>query len=146
VICSINCSEQVGAICAGRRLSLVKGNPVMIEEPLHGDDRGYGRRGIARAPDTAWVCAFGIYDPAGQLGAPTPPKLRFTERVPRRAETRGVSPLSAIRRIVSAIRLWRARAHSRQELRELSDHQLSDIGLRREDVGYEFPKPFWYCD
>ena len=96
----------------------------MIEERLHVDDRGHGRRGVARPPDTAWVCAFGIYDPAGRLGAPlsTPPKLRFTERVPPRVELRGISALSAIRRIVSAIRLWRARAHSRQQLRELSDH------------------------
>ena len=114
----------------------------MIEELPYGDDRGYGRRMVARPPDTARVCAFGIYDPAGWLGAPlsTPPKLRFTERVPPSAETRGVSPLSAIRRIVSAIRLWRARAHSRQQVRELSDHLLKDIGLRREDVGLRIPE------
>ena len=114
----------------------------MIEERLHGDHRGYGRRRVARPPDSAWVCAFGIYDPAGRLGAPlsTPPKLRFTERVPPSGETRGVSPLSAIRRIVSAIRLWRARAHSRQQVRELSDHLLKDIGLRREDVGLRIPE------
>jgi len=31
-------------------------------------------------------------------------------------------------------------------VRELSDHLLKDIGLRREDVGYEFPKPFRPCD
>ena len=120
----------------------------MIGERLRGDDRGYGRRTVAPPPDAAWVCAFGIYDPAGRLAAPssTPPKLRFTARVPPGAETRGVSPLSTIRRIVSAIRRWRARARSRRELCELSDHQLSDIGLRREDVGYEFPKPFWQRD
>ena len=106
----------------------------MIEELPHGEGRAYGRRTVARAPDTEWVCAFGIYDPAGRLGAPlsTPPS----------AEARGVSPLSAIRRIISAIRLWRARAYSRQQLRELDDHLLKDIGLRRENVGYEFPKPF----
>jgi uncharacterized protein YjiS (DUF1127 family) len=55
-------------------------------------------------------------------------------------------PLVAIGRIVSAIRLWRACARSWQELCELSDHQLSDIGLRREDVGYRFLEPFWYGD
>jgi uncharacterized protein YjiS (DUF1127 family) len=116
----------------------------MIEERLHGDDRGYGHRRVACPPDTARVCAFGIRDSAGQLGAPssTPPKLRFTERVPPRAETQGFSPLRAIRRIVSAIRLWRARARSRQELCQLSDHQLGDIGLRRQDVGYGFAEPF----
>jgi uncharacterized protein YjiS (DUF1127 family) len=36
--------------------------------------------------------------------------------------------------------------HSRQKLRELSEHLLKDIGLRREDVGYKFQKPFWHCD
>jgi uncharacterized protein YjiS (DUF1127 family) len=120
----------------------------MIEERLHGDDRGSGGRGVARPPDASRVCAFGIYDPAGQLGAPlpTPPKLRFREGVSPRAATRGVSLLSAIPRIVSAIRLWRARARSRQELCQLSDHQLSDIGLRREDIGYGFLEPFWYRD
>jgi uncharacterized protein YjiS (DUF1127 family) len=54
--------------------------------------------------------------------------------------------LTATRQAVAAIRLWRARARSRQELRELSDHLLKDIGLRREVVGYEFPAPFWHCD
>ena len=120
----------------------------MIEELPHGDGRGYGRRTVARVPDTEWVCAFGIYDPARQLGAPssTPPKLRFSERLPPRAEPRGVSPLPVIRRIVAAIRLWRARARSRQELCELSEHMLSDIGLRRVDVGYGFPEALWYRD
>jgi uncharacterized protein YjiS (DUF1127 family) len=118
----------------------------MIEEYLHANERGYGRRRVVHPPDTAPVCAFGIYNSAGQPGAPSSTPLRFTERAPPRAETRGVSPLSAIRRIVSRIRLWRARARSRQELCELRDHQLADIGLRREDVGYWFPEPFWYHD
>jgi uncharacterized protein YjiS (DUF1127 family) len=124
----------------------IEGDPVMIEERLHGDD--YAPRTVARPPDRAWVCAFGIYDPASQLGAPssTPLKLRFTENVPLCGETQDFFPLSAIRRIVSAIRLWRARARSRQELCQLSDHQLSDIGLRRENVGYGFLEPFCYRD
>jgi uncharacterized protein YjiS (DUF1127 family) len=54
--------------------------------------------------------------------------------------------LTATRQAVAAIRLWRARARSRQQLRELSDHLLKDIGLRREVVGCEFPTPFWHCD
>jgi len=108
----------------------------VIEERLHGDDRGYGRGRVARPLDTAWVCAFGVYDPAGRLGAPlsTPPKLRLTERLPPRVETRDISPLSSIRRIVSAIRRWRSRARSRPHLGEFDDHLLRDIGLRREDV------------
>jgi uncharacterized protein YjiS (DUF1127 family) len=57
-----------------------------------------------------------------------------------------IAPLMVIRRIVAAIGLRRARARSQQELRELSDLTLKDIGLRREDVGSPFPKLFWQCD
>ena len=67
-------------------------------------------------------------------------------RTPRCAKNRHIAPLAAIRLIVAAIRPRRERACSPQQLRELSDHMLRDIGLRREDVGYEFPKPFWHCD
>ena len=120
----------------------------MFEELPHGDGRGYGRRTVARAPDTEWICAFGIYDLAGQPDGPSsmPPKLGYSERLSPCAEPWGVSPLVAIRRIVSAIRLWRARARSRQELCELSKHMLSDIGLRRVDVGYGLSDTFWPCD
>jgi uncharacterized protein YjiS (DUF1127 family) len=72
--------------------------------------------------------------------------LPFKGRVPRRAKTRPIAPLTEIRRIVAVIWRWRSRARSRQQLRELSDHMLRDIGLRREDLGYEFPRPFWPCD
>jgi uncharacterized protein YjiS (DUF1127 family) len=62
----------------------------------------------------------------------------------RGATARRITLLTAIRRIVAAIRLWRGRAHSRQQLRGLNDHLLNDIGLRRELVlGYEFPAPLW---
>jgi uncharacterized protein YjiS (DUF1127 family) len=43
---------------------------------------------------------------------------------------------------MAVIRLWRGRARSRQELRELGDHMLKDIGLRREEIGTEFRTPF----
>ena len=72
------------------------------------------------------------------------PDLPPIRRSFRRAETTHIAPRTVIRRIVAAIGLWCARARSRQELRELSEHLLKDIGLRREDVGYEFPKPFWH--
>ena len=62
----------------------------------------------------------------------------------RRAKNRHTAPLAAIRLIVAATRRRREGARSRQQLRELNDHMLRDIGLRREDVGYEFPKPFWH--
>jgi uncharacterized protein YjiS (DUF1127 family) len=72
--------------------------------------------------------------------------LPFTGPVPRVVGTRPITPLVAIRRIAAAIRRWRNRARALQQLDELSDHLLKDIGLRREDVGYAFPKPFWYRD
>jgi len=59
---------------------------------------------------------------------------------------RHIAALRAIRQIVAAIQLWRGRARSRPQLRELSDHMLKDIGLRRDDVGYDFPKLFWRGD
>ena len=59
-----------------------------------------------------------------------------------RAETRYIGLLTAIRRIVAAIRRWREHARSQQQLRAFDDRLLRDIGLRREDLGYEFPKPF----
>jgi uncharacterized protein YjiS (DUF1127 family) len=74
------------------------------------------------------------------------PNIPFTGKASHRAKTSRIAPLTAIRRIVAAIRLWRSRARSRQQLRELTDHMLRDIGLRREEVGYEFPKPFSHCD
>jgi uncharacterized protein YjiS (DUF1127 family) len=52
----------------------------------------------------------------------------------------------AARKLLTAIRLSRQRARSRQELRELSDRTLRDIGLRREDVGYRFPTRVWHRD
>jgi uncharacterized protein YjiS (DUF1127 family) len=113
----------------------------MIEERLHGDV--YAPRTVARPPHRARVCALGIHDPVWRLGAP---KLRLSESVPPRTEARVVSSLPAIRRIVSAIRRWCAQSRSRQELCKLSDHQLSDIGLRRVDVGYGFPEVFWCRD
>ena len=72
--------------------------------------------------------------------------LPLTRRAPRRAGMGHIAPLTEIRRIVAAIRRWRGRARSRQELPELSDHLLKDIGLRREEVGCEFPTPFSHCD
>jgi uncharacterized protein YjiS (DUF1127 family) len=69
--------------------------------------------------------------------------LPFAGPVPRHPRMRPIASLTEIQRIVAAIWHWRSRARSRQQFRELSDHLLKDIGLRREDVVYEFPKPFW---
>jgi len=125
----------------------------MMEQSLNGvfrpslldrcpDDRRtaacrYGARATVRALDRttqAWpLCAL-LDD------------LRLTARVPHRTKTTEIAPLGAIRRLATAIRAWQRRARSRQELGALSDHILKDIGLRREELGYEFPKPFWHWD
>jgi uncharacterized protein YjiS (DUF1127 family) len=112
------------------------------------NDSRYRRQTVASLADTTWVWAFGIYHPAPLLGAPssTPLKQPPTERAPRHAGAWNISPLCAIRPIVAAIRLWRARARSRQQLRELNDHMLRDIGLRREVRVYEFPKRLRHWD
>lgn len=39
--------------------------------------------------------------------------------------------------------LWLARARQRRELAELSDGQLDDIGISREQALCEAAKPFW---
>ena len=38
---------------------------------------------------------------------------------------------------------WQARERQRQQLRELSDHLLKDLGLSRADIEKEASKPFW---
>src|SRR5438128_9142163 len=60
------------------------------------------------------------------------PDAPLTGRAPPRAETGHIALLTAFRRIVAAIRVRRGRARSRQQLRELDDHLLKDIGLKRE--------------
>jgi uncharacterized protein YjiS (DUF1127 family) len=51
--------------------------------------------------------------------------------------------VTTVRRIFAVIRLWRERSSSRHQLRELDDYMLKDIGLTREDLGREFPRPLW---
>jgi uncharacterized protein YjiS (DUF1127 family) len=134
-------------------ISLIKEDAVMMEESLHGEYRlsSLDHRHDERRRAGRWYGATAIVrtlDGTAQQEWPLWPLLDvpLTGRVRRRAETTEIAPLGAIRRFVAAIRLWHRRAGSRQELRELSDHMLKDIGLRREDLGYEFAKPFWYLD
>jgi hypothetical protein len=127
----------------------------MIEEFLHNEFRPstldhshYRRQTVVRPPDTTWVWAFGNFDPVALLGAPSSGSLKrpLTKRAPRHAETWSFSPLSAIRRIVAAIRLRCARTSSQQQLRELNDHMLRASASGGEEVGDEFPKSFWHRD
>jgi uncharacterized protein YjiS (DUF1127 family) len=39
--------------------------------------------------------------------------------------------------------MWLHRVNSRNELRNFSDRELQDIGLRRGDARAEAAKPFW---
>ena len=94
------------------------------------DHRGYEPRRTVRSSGTTAITLV----------------LPLTRRAPRRAGMGHIAPLTAIRQIVTAIRRWRGPARSRQELRDLDDHILKDIGLRREEVGYEFPTLFSHCD
>jgi uncharacterized protein YjiS (DUF1127 family) len=116
----------------------------MMEEGLHGefrlsllDRRDDDRRRTARLPGALRTSSLRAFDPVVQYGLPlwALQAVRLAPEAPRRAGTRHIAPLTAIRRIVTAIRLWRGRARARQQLRELNDHMLKDIGLRREDVG-----------
>ena len=124
----------------------------MTEESLHGEFRlsslGHGDHKSRRAvhpPRTVYATLVHTFYPAlrhrsTRLASLDVPITHTT----RRARNRHIAPLAAIRLIVAAIRQRRGRARSRQQLRELSDHMLRDIGHRREDVGYKFPKPFWH--
>ena len=92
------------------------------------DRRGDERRRAARPPGT--VRASSILSAS--------PNAPLTGRAPRHAETRVTAPLSAIGRIVSAIRLWRERARSRQGLRD-PVKALRSIGVFRTFVPHCVP-------
>jgi uncharacterized protein YjiS (DUF1127 family) len=124
----------------------------MMEQSLHHeyrlsllDRRGDQRRGVARQSATVSASSFPTLDAGAQHGSRlwAPPLVALMEHLPSRVKTRHITPLTAIRRILAAIRLWRERARSRHQLRELSDHMLDDIGLRRQELGYEAAKSFW---
>jgi uncharacterized protein YjiS (DUF1127 family) len=62
---------------------------------------------------------------------------------PSAESERGAVFLHALRRVPHIIRLWFMRVESRRTLSMLSDHELRDIGLTRNDVERELMKPFW---
>ena len=51
--------------------------------------------------------------------------------------------LRALRRVPHIIRLWFMHVESRRALALLSDYELRDIELTRNDVERELMKPFW---
>lgn len=48
-----------------------------------------------------------------------------------------------LRQGLATLALWRRRARSRRELRELDEHLLRDIGVSRGVAEHEAAKPFW---
>ena len=109
------------------------------------DRRGDGPRGPATTSETVGVlyalgCTVPLGDPLG-IVHDAPPR-----RVPDRATTDRITPLAMIRRILAAMRLRRARVRSRQQLKELDNHLLKDIGLGREVIDYTSPRPEPYWD
>ena len=110
---------------------------VMMEESLKGELRMTGLLAMVSASSAR------PFDHAIPHGSPVwaSPGAWRTERTPRRSETRHIAPPTVIQRIVGALRLWRRRTRSRQQLRELNDHVLKDIGLSRETLCYEATRP-----
>ena len=49
----------------------------------------------------------------------------------------------ALAEIGQGFTVWMRRGFERNELRNLSDRDLRDIGLTRCDAGREYVKPFW---
>jgi uncharacterized protein YjiS (DUF1127 family) len=103
----------------------------MMEEALHREYRpawlGHrrdARRKTALLPGTVWTLSAGTFDRAAQHGSPlwASPDVPLWGLKPRRAKTRLIALLMAVRRIGTAIRLWPESARSRRQLRELSDH------------------------
>ena len=46
-------------------------------------------------------------------------------------------------RALAVLRTWAERSRSREQLRELDERLLQDIGVRYEDARREAGKPFW---
>jgi uncharacterized protein YjiS (DUF1127 family) len=51
--------------------------------------------------------------------------------------------LSALARLVAAVRRWRERARERQQLLKMTPRELHDIGLSDVDAWQEANKPLW---
>ena len=95
-----------------------------------------------KPPATVWIVSARVDDLPPRQGSPllaVAPDLPL----PSCDERTEIAHLGLIGRMVATIRLWRRRVRSRQQLRDLNDHSLKDIGLSRDAVAYEVAKPFW---
>lgn len=55
----------------------------------------------------------------------------------------GLGSFRLLSSVWTSYRLWKARVSARQNLSELDEHLLADIGLTRRQVSREVAKPFW---
>ena len=66
---------------------------------------------------------------------------------PRTAQQSQGSLAAAIIAVTAAFRLtlaiWRSRARSRQALAQMSERELTDIGVSWSQIAEEVSKPFW---
>ena len=67
----------------------------------------------------------------------------FSIREPVRAGSHVASGRTALSRWTSIIGIWLNRRQGRQDLSELDDRLLADVGISREDALWEAGKPFW---
>jgi uncharacterized protein YjiS (DUF1127 family) len=110
------------------------------------DRRGDGPREAAATPGMVgvssprFVRSVPLGDPLGMFNN-APPR-----RVPDCATPDRITPLPMIRRILAVMRMRRARVRSRQQLKELDNHLLRDIGLGREAIDYTSPRSEMYWD
>jgi uncharacterized protein YjiS (DUF1127 family) len=68
---------------------------------------------------------------------------RLRLALPSEESERAAVFLRALLRVPHIIRLWFRHVESRRSLAMLSDYELRDIGLTRNDVERELIKPFW---
>lgn len=54
------------------------------------------------------------------------------------------NPLAAAPLLVRLIGLWLGRWHQRQDLRELDQRMLNDVGISRAQRNHELGRPFWW--
>jgi uncharacterized protein YjiS (DUF1127 family) len=117
------------------------------ETPLFWLDHYRYHGTTVRASQKGWAAPVRIFAPAVRYRSPLWALFDapLIERALDRGGDRRIELRTLLGRIIGAIRGWRRRA-CLQQLRELNDHTLRDIGLRREDFACEFPRPFLHCD
>jgi uncharacterized protein YjiS (DUF1127 family) len=67
----------------------------------------------------------------------------FSVREPVRAGSFVVTVRTMLSRWAGVVAIWLDRRQGRQDLSELDDRLLADVGISREDALWEAGKPFW---